>query len=68
MKLSQDKRLERLRARYQDGKIDRRTFLGLTAAAAASMGVITRWSGSALAVVTEVRFDGWGGVVQEAID
>jgi spermidine/putrescine transport system substrate-binding protein len=68
MKLSQDKRLERLMARYQDGKIDRRTFLGLTAAAAASMGVMTRWSGSALAAVTEVRFDGWGGVVQEAID
>jgi spermidine/putrescine transport system substrate-binding protein len=68
MKLSQDKRLERLMARYQDGSIDRRTFLGLTAAAAASMGVMTRWSGAALAAVTEVRFDGWGGVVQEAID
>ena len=25
-------------------------------------------SGAALAAVTEVRFDGWGGVVQEAID
>lgn len=68
MKFSQDKRLERLMARYQDGSIDRRTFLGLTAAAAASMGVMTRWSGAALAAVTEVRFDGWGGVVQEAID
>ncbi|MFL5258588.1 MAG: extracellular solute-binding protein [Hyphomicrobiales bacterium] len=68
MKLSQDKRLERLMVRYQDGSIDRRTFLGLTAAAAASMGVMTRWSGAALAAVTEVRFDGWGGVVQEAID
>ena len=27
-----------------------------------------RWIGPALAAVTEVRFDGWGGVVQEAID
>jgi spermidine/putrescine transport system substrate-binding protein len=68
MKLSQDKRLDRLMARYQEGSTDRRTFLGLTAAAAASMGVMTRWSGAALAAVTEVRFDGWGGVVQEAID
>jgi spermidine/putrescine transport system substrate-binding protein len=68
MKLSQIKRLERLKDRYLDGAIDRRTFLGLTAAAAASMGVVTRWSGPALAAVTEVRFDGWGGVVQEAID
>lgn len=26
------------------------------------------WMGRALAAVSEVRFDGWGGVVQEAID
>jgi spermidine/putrescine transport system substrate-binding protein len=68
MKLTQTKRLERLTERYLNGGMDRRTFLGLTAAAAASAGVITRWSGPALAAVTEVRFDGWGGVVQEAID
>jgi spermidine/putrescine transport system substrate-binding protein len=68
MKLSQTKRLERLMERHLDGAIDRRTFLGLTAAAAASMGVMARWVGPALAAVTEVRFDGWGGVVQEAID
>lgn len=68
MKLSQTKRLERLKERYQNGGMDRRTFLGLTAAAAASAGVMTRWSGAALAAVTEVRFDGWGGTVQEAID
>jgi spermidine/putrescine transport system substrate-binding protein len=54
--------------RYRNGGMDRRTFLGLTAAAAASAGLATRWSGPALAGVTEVRFDGWGGVVQEAID
>jgi spermidine/putrescine transport system substrate-binding protein len=68
MKLSQTNRLERLMNRYRDGAIDRRTFLGLTAAAAASMGVMARWTRPALAAVTEVRFDGWGGVVQEAID
>jgi spermidine/putrescine transport system substrate-binding protein len=68
MKLTQTKRLERLTERYLNGGMDRRTFLGLTAAAAASAGVITCWSGPALAAVTEVRFDGWGGVVQEAID
>jgi len=68
MKFTQTKRLERLTGRYMDGGMDRRTFLGLSAAAAASAGVFTRWSGPALAAVTEVRFDGWGGVVQEAID
>src|SRR4029453_16727108 len=64
MKLSQTMRLERLKERYQNGGMDRRTFLGLTAAALASAGLTTRWSGAALAAVTEVRFDGWGGVVQ----
>jgi spermidine/putrescine transport system substrate-binding protein len=68
MKLTRTKRLERLTERYRNGGMDRRTFLGLTAAAAASAGITARWSGPALAAVTEVRFDGWGGVVQEAID
>ena len=68
MKLTQTKRLERLNERYRQWRYRPPTFLGLTAAAAASTGVMTRWSGAALAAVTEVRFDGWGGVVQEAID
>lgn len=68
MKISSTRRLERLQGRYANGGMDRRTFLGLTAAAAASMGVMTSWGRNALAAVTEVRFDGWGGVVQEAID
>jgi spermidine/putrescine transport system substrate-binding protein len=68
MKLSQTRRLERLKECYQGGGMDRRTFLGLTAATAASMGVMTSWGRGALAAVTEVRFDGWGGVVQDAID
>ena len=68
MKMSRTKRLERLTERYMNGGMDRRTFLGLAAAAAAAAGVGTRWTGQALAAVSEVRFDGWGGVVQEAID
>jgi len=66
--MSNTTRLARLHERYLNGGVDRRTFLGLTAAAVTAAGMSTRWSGSALAAVTEVRFDGWGGVVQEAID
>jgi spermidine/putrescine transport system substrate-binding protein len=68
MKISSSRRLERLQDRYLNGGMNRRTFLGLTAATAASMGVMTSWGRGALAAVTEVRFDGWGGVVQDAID
>jgi spermidine/putrescine transport system substrate-binding protein len=68
MKMSSTRRLERLKEAYGNGTIDRRTFLGLTAATAASMGVMTGWGRRALAAGKEVRFDGWGGVVQEAID
>jgi len=68
MKLSRTRMLERLHERYLNGGIDRRGFLGLVAAGAAAAGLSTRWSRAALAAVTELRFDGWGGVVQEAID
>jgi spermidine/putrescine transport system substrate-binding protein len=68
MKMSSTRRLERLMEAYGNGGIDRRKFLGLTAATAASMGVMTSWGRGALAAAKEVRFDGWGGVVQEAID
>ena len=68
MKLSNTKRLERLHERYGNGDVSRRTFLTLTAAAAASTGLSMPWMGRALAAATEVRFDGWGGTVQEAID
>jgi spermidine/putrescine transport system substrate-binding protein len=68
MKLDQTKRLERLSERYGNGGLSRREFLSLTAAAAAAAGVSMPWVGRALAAVSEVRFDGWGGVVQEAID
>jgi spermidine/putrescine transport system substrate-binding protein len=68
MKHITDRRLQALRERYGNGDLDRRTFLGLAAALAATTGLGARWIGPALAAVTEVRFDGWGGVVQEAID
>ena len=68
MKLSSTKRLERLHERHANGDVSRRTFLTLTAAAAASTGLSMPWMGRALAAAKEVRFDGWGGVVQEAID
>jgi spermidine/putrescine transport system substrate-binding protein len=68
MKMSQTKRLERLRDRYLDGGLDRRTFLALAAAAAASAGIGLKWGGPALAAAKEVRFDGWGGTVQDALD
>jgi spermidine/putrescine transport system substrate-binding protein len=68
MKMTNIKRLERLGERYQNGDISRRNFLTLTAAAAAATGLSMPWMGRALAAVSEVRFDGWGGVVQEAID
>ena len=68
MKLSNTRRLERLHERYMNGDLSRRTFLGLTAAAAASTGLSMPWMGRALAAVSEVRFDGWGGTVQEAFD
>ncbi|WP_442581704.1 extracellular solute-binding protein [Mesorhizobium sp. ASY16-5R] len=68
MKISQTRRLEGLVERHGNGDLSRRHFLGLTAAAAAAAGVSMPWIGRALAAATEVRFDGWGGVVQEAID
>lgn len=68
MKLTQTRRLENLIERYGNGDLSRRRFLGLTAAAAAAAGVSMPWIGRAVAAVSEVRFDGWGGVVQEAID
>jgi spermidine/putrescine transport system substrate-binding protein len=67
MKMSSTRRLERLKEIYGNDSLNRRHFLGLTAATAASMGVMTSWGRRALADVTQVRFDGWGGVVQEAI-
>ncbi|ESY30993.1 spermidine/putrescine ABC transporter substrate-binding protein [Mesorhizobium sp. LNJC384A00] len=68
MKLTTTKRLERLHDRYRNGDLSRRSFLTLTAAAAGSAGLSMPWMSRALAAVQEVRFDGWGGVVQDAKD
>ena len=67
MKMNSTRRLERLKEIYGNGGIGRRRFLGLTAATAATMGVTLSWGHRALADVKEVRFDGWGGVVQDAL-
>jgi spermidine/putrescine transport system substrate-binding protein len=68
--MEDDKRYARLLDRYQSGAVDRRTFLGLVGAAALSVGLcggcLAGFSRKALADVKEVRFDGWGGVVQDA--
>lgn len=61
------KRYERLLERYRNGGMDRRSFLGLIGAAGAAYGLQTPFAGMARAQdVTQVRFDGWGGVVSEA--
>src|SRR6056297_548375 len=60
-------RYERLRERYMNGDIDRRGFLGLIGAAGLAYGVQTPFAKFAHAqTVSQVRFDGWGGVVSEA--
>ena len=61
------KRYQRLRQRYLDGGLERRQFLGLLGAAGLAYGAQTPFARHALAQdVTQVRFDGWGGVVSEA--
>src|SRR5690554_5899309 len=65
------KRLERLRERYLNGDLERRSFmrmLGLAGVAAGvSGGVLGGVSRQAFAEGVEIRFDGWGGVVSEAL-
>ena len=61
------RRLERLRARYRNGDLDRRSFLGLMGAAGLAYGVQTPFARHARAAADTVRFDGWGGVVSEAL-
>jgi spermidine/putrescine transport system substrate-binding protein len=61
------KRYERLRERYLNGDLERRKFLGLLGAAGLAYGVQTPFAKYARAQdVSQVRFDGWGGVVSEA--
>lgn len=64
------KRYQRLLERYQNGGVDRRTFLGLIGASAAAYGVaggpFMRYAHAAKP--DSVRFDGWGGVVSAAFE
>lgn len=60
-------RYERLRERYMNGDISKRRFLGLIGAAGLAYGVQTPFARMARGAVEEVRFDGWGGVVSEAL-
>jgi spermidine/putrescine transport system substrate-binding protein len=71
-KMEDDHRYRSLLDRYRAGDVDRRTFVGLVGAAAASIGLsggfLAGMSTCSLADdVKEVRFDGWGGVVQSAL-
>ncbi|SEQ74902.1 extracellular solute-binding protein [Thalassovita taeanensis] len=60
-------RYERLRDRFQNGDISRRKFFGLLGAAGAAYGLQTPFAKYANAqTASQVRFDGWGGIVSEA--
>lgn len=65
------KRYERLLERYGNGDLERRSFLGLIGCAGLAVGVVggnlTGWVRAAHAEVTQIRFDGWGGSVSEAL-
>ena len=65
-KIDDTTRYERLRERYMNGGLDRRSFLGLLGAAGAAYGLVTPYRALAQSV-SQVRFDGWGGVVSEAL-
>ncbi|MFD2206975.1 extracellular solute-binding protein [Kiloniella antarctica] len=65
--MDNSKRYDRLLDRYKNGDVDRRSFLGLLGAAGLAYGVSTPFAKNALSAVKEVRFDGWGGVVSEAL-
>ncbi|MCW2305994.1 ABC transporter substrate-binding protein [Rhodobium gokarnense] len=71
MKQDSTKRYEKLRERMGNGDIDRRSFMGLLGAAGlvagVSGGIMTTLSRQALAAGTELNFEGWGGIVSEAL-
>jgi len=71
MKMDSTKRYEKLRERLGNGDLDRRSFMALLGyaglAAGVSGGVMSGLSRHALAAGTELHFEGWGGVVSEAL-
>lgn len=70
-KLDDTVRYEKLRERMGNGDVDRRTFLNLLGCAGVvagvSGGVMSAISRSAMAAGKELYFEGWGGVVSEAL-
>jgi len=65
------KRYEILRERMGNGDVDRRTFMGLLGAAGitagVSGGIMVGMAQQARAAGTTLSFEGWGGVVSEAL-
>jgi len=65
------KRYEQLRERLGNGDVDRRTFLRLLGMAGIASGVtggaMSALNRQAFAAGTELHFEGWGGVVSEAL-
>lgn len=70
-KIDDTTRYARLRERMGNGDIDRRSFFGLLGAAGLytglSGGIMTTMAQQARAAGTELNFEGWGGVVSEAL-
>jgi len=71
MKMDSTKRYERLQEMLGNGDIDRRSFLALLGCAGLAAGVtggaMTGFSRLALADAKSLYFEGWGGVVSEAL-
>jgi spermidine/putrescine transport system substrate-binding protein len=70
-KLDDTKRYEQLIERVGNGDLDRRKFMQLLGCAGVAAGVsgsfMTAMSSSAMAAAKELYFEGWGGVVSEAL-
>lgn len=70
-KMDSTKRYDMLRERMGNGDIDRRSFLGLLGAAGitagVSGGIMTAMASQARAAGINLNFEGWGGVVSEAL-
>jgi spermidine/putrescine transport system substrate-binding protein len=70
-KIDNTKRYEKLREAVGNGDVDRRTFFGLLGSAGVtaglSGGIMSAMAKQARAAGTELHFEGWGGVVSEAL-
>ena len=70
-KLDDATRYDKLREAVGNGDVDRRTFFGLLGSAGLtaglSGGIMTAMAKEARAAGMELHFEGWGGVVSEAL-